>query len=238
MSRPQIPMRIKREVWERDKGVCDECANEVPDFKLAEFDHRPALWSRERDYAYEEKDPRHYVPNANDPKFIFTVHGKKTPENCHGLRTNGNGLNLGDTRNAAKSKRLQEDRTEHEAKMAAKAGLGSTTNEKPKRPKFKRHWPKQKFRGWRNMKGEPVWAKDRDQRNMTSLGATMSVFGIMVFLTPSLVALLEGALRGEEDDFTRWIMSKTLGQQLLMVGCCTFGIFLTTAGLAMEVWWK
>lgn len=80
--RPPIPDKVKAIVYARDPN-CQVCRQEVAR-EEAEFNHEPPLKLRQRDPAFpKESDPRHYIPNANDTDFIFTIHGKKAEITCH-----------------------------------------------------------------------------------------------------------------------------------------------------------
>jgi hypothetical protein len=112
VARPPIPARIKRLVWDRDRGHCTDCTGAIAKGD-EEYDHRPPLGLRLNDPEFpDEKDPRHYIPNANDPAFIFLKHGKKTVEDCHKKRTFGDGPQRGDVTEIARTKKGLRKRAE------------------------------------------------------------------------------------------------------------------------------
>lgn len=242
MSRPAIPERIKREVWERDGGVCSYCGKPIVERRFAEFDHRPALWMRDRDHAYPEKDARHYVPNANDPKFIFALHGKLTQENCHGEWTFGDGLRLGDVQANAKHQRLLRNEDERQHAIALKEGREPPEPRSRLKPRRKKQWAKRAMRGWRNFKGEIVWAKPKSERTITSMntgaGPMLTAFGLLLLMTPGIVMARDGMLHPDMDwdTLVRWLMSKDFRQWALLASCTTAGIFFMGCGLTMGVW--
>lgn len=143
--RPSLPERVKRAVWERQRGICAECGKAIGSISFAEFDHRPPLWTRQRDDGTFE-------PPADDPDFLEALHGRKTLEACHSKRTFSQKASgpIGDHQAFWKSRRLQNAQSEHEKKIRCKHLV-----------KPIRRWPSRKlrsapFRCWKNMRGDIV----------------------------------------------------------------------------------
>jgi hypothetical protein len=157
MARPPMPQRVKDKVWTERGGLCEHCGLALAHGEEA-YNHNPSLDVRPRNYDYRPTDARHYIPNANDTKFIDLRHRPSTGKDCHDVQTFGQGYRLGDVQWAAKSKRIIRRAVESAQRVAAKeAG-------EPVPPRSKYRWAKRKITAWRNTKGEIVYAKDRLRR--------------------------------------------------------------------------
>lgn len=239
-ERPDIPERIKNLAYARDGGICRGCGHPVRR-QDAEFDHRPPLWLREKDHDYPRSDARHYRPHANDVEFIETLHGKLTAEDCHGVRTFGNGLALGDVQANAKHQRILRNEDEAEIARARQEGREPAERKSRLKPRLKKKWPKRPIRGWRNMRGDPVWAKPKTERSAVldpGMAPVLTGFGLLLLLTPSIMAALDRISGAEEEDLICWLMSKNFSQWAFMAGCTMAGIFFMGCGLTMGVWWR
>lgn len=170
-ERPAIPPSIKDLVWHRSEGRCEECGEPILSRAHAEFDHRPALWARTRDASKSPRDPSAYTPHANDPAYIQVLHGRKSGIPCHRTRTSGTvATSAGSDVNAFhKAARLRDATASFHRRMAGKAGAtdpGSGEHAEGREPGRKRGKSSRlcsaPFRGWRSMRGKPVW-RQRDK---------------------------------------------------------------------------
>jgi hypothetical protein len=135
--RPPIPESVKALVWDREGGVCQMCKAPVVDRSQCQFNHNPGLWVRRRNDNFKPSNPRHYIPNANDPNFIELVHSSQTSvEKCHNLQTFGNGVYRGDVTEAARTKRIIKKRAAEVAAKASNDNNGSARDERQQRPKM------------------------------------------------------------------------------------------------------
>ena len=82
-ARKTIPLRVKREVLARQGGRCSCGCNQAVGLTRkrddTDWDHSPALWSREVDEAGTD-----YIPAQNDPRYI---NARRT--GCHREKTSG-----------------------------------------------------------------------------------------------------------------------------------------------------
>lgn len=158
--RPAIPQYIKDLVWDREDGICQACKDPIADRSHAEYDHRPALWVRDRRNEFPPTSPRHYVPNANDPAYIDLLHGKASGLKCHDLRTFGNGISRGDVKEAARSKRIikkRQARTSKEGYALIARGEASPHTDEVSPRRRKRKLPSRPFpKGHRKLQGRPL----------------------------------------------------------------------------------
>ena len=114
LHRPHMPIRVKRRVKRRQKGIC-ACGCGEPlgqDGERIHYDHTPALGLR----AYS-RPTRTYTPDANDPAYIDALR-----EPCHRTKTNGSGATCadGDLHKIWKSRRLANRHARHAETMAKK----------------------------------------------------------------------------------------------------------------------
>lgn len=158
--RPAISKAAKDIVWAREKGICQGCGKAIGERQFSVVDHRPALWSRQRDETRPKSDPASYTPHANDPAYMVLLHNPQTTLfKCHDLRTFGDGLYRGDVTEAARLKKRQEK----EAAEAAfrnqvlapddefRNGVSDMTTARP-RGKRKYQWAKRKMQSRNNLR--------------------------------------------------------------------------------------
>jgi hypothetical protein len=106
MGRPDIPDRVKAEVWANQDGICTDCKEPIEP-GTEEYHHTPPLGLRLRDASYKDTHSKHYIPNANDPEFISAKHPP-----CHLKHTFGHGTYRGDVTEIARTKKGLKKRAE------------------------------------------------------------------------------------------------------------------------------
>lgn len=156
-------------MWAREKGVCQGCGGQIVERKFSIFDHRPALWARQRDETRPKSDPASYTPHANDPAYMVLLHNPQTTLfKCHDLRTFGDGIYRGDVTEAARLKRRKEhEKAEAEFRRRVLApvdefrnGVSDMPLHSKRGPKRKKIWPSRKVPSRINLRRREEKATD------------------------------------------------------------------------------